>query len=29
MGDAHTSDIEIWEYAKINNFVIVTFDADF
>ena len=23
------SDIEIWEYAKRNSFVIVTFDADF
>jgi predicted nuclease of predicted toxin-antitoxin system len=23
------SDIEIWQYAKQNNFTIVTFDADF
>ncbi len=23
------SDSEIWEFAKMNNFVIVTFDADF
>ena len=29
LGLENTSDIEIWEYAKINNFVIVTFDADF
>lgn len=24
-----TADIQIWEYAKNNNFSIVTFDADF
>ena len=24
-----TSDLEIWEYAKRNNFCIVTFDSDF
>ncbi|PHQ28154.1 DUF5615 family PIN-like protein [Leeuwenhoekiella nanhaiensis] len=29
LGLENTSDTEIWEYAKINNFVIVTFDADF
>lgn len=23
------SDLEIWDYAKTNNFIIVTFDADF
>ena len=23
------SDLEIWQYAKINGFAIVTFDADF
>ena len=25
----NASDLEIWEYAKKNNFSIVTFDADF
>ncbi len=28
-GLENLTDIEIWEYAKKNNFTIVTFDADF
>jgi len=29
LGLENTSDIEIWRYAKKNNFAIVTFDVDF
>lgn len=29
VGLSGKSDMEIWEFAKSNNFVIVTFDADF
>lgn len=29
LGLENASDIEIWRYAKKNNFAIVTFDADF
>ena len=29
LGLENSSDVEIWEYAKRNGYVIVTFDADF
>lgn len=29
LGSLDKDDPEIWEYAKKNNFVIVTFDSDF
>ncbi len=29
LGLEDSSDIEIWNYAKLNDFVIITFDADF
>ena len=29
LGLENATDIEIWEYAKINDYTIVTFDADF
>jgi len=29
LGLEDASDIEIWKFAKLNDFIIVTFDADF
>jgi predicted nuclease of predicted toxin-antitoxin system len=29
LGLENSSDFEIWEYAKLNGYTIVTFDADF
>ena len=29
LGLENATDAEIWEYAKMNNYTIVTFDADF
>ena len=29
LGLENAEDIEIWEYAKVNDFTIVTFDTDF
>ena len=29
LGLENARDLEIWEYAKQNNYTIVTFDADF
>ena len=29
LGLENADDIEIWEYAKLNNYAVVTFDTDF
>lgn len=29
LGLENTTDLQIWEYARLNYFTIVTFDADF
>jgi predicted nuclease of predicted toxin-antitoxin system len=29
VGLAHANDREVWEYAKVNNFVLVSLDSDF
>jgi predicted nuclease of predicted toxin-antitoxin system len=29
LGLENADDIEIWEYAKLNNYVVITFDTDF
>ncbi len=29
VGLENSTDMQIWEYAKVNHFTIVTFDADF
>ncbi len=29
LGIENFSDVEIWKFAKVNNYTIVTFDADF
>jgi predicted nuclease of predicted toxin-antitoxin system len=29
LGLVNTEDVDIWDYARKNNYVIVTFDADF